>query len=260
VTELTAARLMGSFVLFSDAYIPVQTGTAFYRALQIDEGKGTFYSLGNDVHCLFYKPAGDALPMPAPTDCFHALADHATMSGVKFEVGYAAAFEAFTEVLESRKDGLGGCWFTAPGESSADAFMRRLKKSDPAYAIFEAYAAEHAERWDGATALSLAEAMGELPEVERKYRLECAEYDSVVYGISDEFSATAKLEQERLAKVADSGELQALLDSGVYVAVQDGAVVKDSQIVSSSAEDFDTQRDKAVDVIMATKTALDRKK
>merc|ERR1719229_1543771 len=112
----------------------------------MDEGKGTFYSLGSDVHCLFYKPAGEALPMPGPQECFHALADHATMTGRRFEVGYAAAFEAFTEVLESRKEGLGGSWFTAPGESSKEAFMRRLKRSDPAYPIYEAYGAEHEER------------------------------------------------------------------------------------------------------------------
>merc|ERR1712061_451799 len=108
----------------------------------MDGGKGTFFSLGSDVHCLFYKPAED-MPMPDPKECFHALADHTSMTGRRFEVGYAAAFEAFTEVLESRKEGLGGAWFTAPGESSKEAFMRRLRKSDPAYEIYAAYAAEH---------------------------------------------------------------------------------------------------------------------
>merc|ERR1712048_1134257 len=260
VTELTAARLMGNFVLFSDAYVPVQTGAAFYKALQLDGGKGTFYSLGGDVHCLFYKPSGEALPLPNPTECFHALADHATMTGVKFEVGYAAAFESFTEVLESRKDGLGGCWFTAPGESSADAFMRRLKKSDPAYAIYEAYVSEHAERWASAKALSMADAVSQMPEIERKYKLECAEYDNVVFGISEEFSAAAKLEQEKIAKLADGGELQALLDNGSYAAVQDGALVKCAESVAGSIQEFESHRDKAVDSIMATKTSLDRKK
>merc|ERR1712187_222266 len=123
MTELTAGRLMGNYVLFSDAYVPVQSGMAFYKALQMDGGKGTFYSLGSDVHCLFYKPAGEALAMPDPLECFHSLADHATMTGRRFAVGYAAAFEAFTELVESRKEGLGGCCFTAPGESSKDAFM-----------------------------------------------------------------------------------------------------------------------------------------
>merc|ERR1711974_73602 len=105
------------------------------------------------------KPAGEKLATPDPTECFHALADYASMTGRRFEVGYAAMLEAFTEVLESRKEGLGGSWFTAPGESSKDAFMRRLKKSDPAFPIFEAYAAEHTERWAAAKALTAAEAM-----------------------------------------------------------------------------------------------------
>merc|ERR1719412_2661162 len=38
VTELTAGRLMGNYILFSDAYVPVQTGLAFYKAVQTDGG------------------------------------------------------------------------------------------------------------------------------------------------------------------------------------------------------------------------------
>ncbi|CAE7702847.1 Gnf1 [Symbiodinium microadriaticum] len=38
--ELCAGRLMGNFILFSDAYVPVQSGTGFYRAIQMDGGKG----------------------------------------------------------------------------------------------------------------------------------------------------------------------------------------------------------------------------
>jgi len=251
---------MGSYIFFSDDYIPVQTGTAFYKALQSDGGKGTFFSLGSDVHCLFYKPA-EALTMPDPQECFHALADHATMTGRRFEVGYAAAMEGFTEVLESRKEGLGGCWFSAPGESSKDAFMRRLKTSDPAYEIYAAYAAEHAERWASAKALSMDAAIKEMPEIERKYALECAEYDNVLFGISDEFAAAGKLEQEQLAKLADVGKLQAQLDSGALVAIDGGAKVASADALSKSVEDFEAGKDKAVDAVMATKLpALDKKK
>eukprot|EP00449_Zooxanthella_nutricula_P014377 CAMPEP_0198542420 /NCGR_PEP_ID=MMETSP1462-20131121/57491_1 /TAXON_ID=1333877 /ORGANISM="Brandtodinium nutriculum, Strain RCC3387" /LENGTH=85 /DNA_ID=CAMNT_0044272637 /DNA_START=13 /DNA_END=266 /DNA_ORIENTATION=- len=85
------------------------------------------------------------------------------MTGRRFEVGYAAAFEAFAQVLESRKDGLGGSWFNAPGESSADAFLRRLKTSDPAHEIYKAYAAERAEKWAGAKALTMEAAIAEMP-------------------------------------------------------------------------------------------------
>lgn len=260
LTELTVGRLMGNYIFFSDGYVPVQTGTAFYRAIQMDGGKGTFYSLGSDVHCLFYKPA-EALSMPDPKECFYALADHTSMTGRRFEVGYAAAFEAFTEVLESRKEGLGGAWFTAPGETSKDAFMRRLKRADPAYDIYEAYAAEHTERWAGAKALSMAEAMAEMPEIERKYNLECAEYDSVIFGVSDEFAAAAKLEQEQLAKLADVGGLQPQLDNGTYVAIADGSKVAEADALTQSLEAFEANRDKAVDAVMATKLpALDKKK
>merc|ERR1719265_1914947 len=255
ITELTAGRMMGNYILFSDAYIPVQTGTAFYRALQKDGAAGTFYALGSDVHCLFYKPAGETLETPDPTDCFQTLANHASMRGVKFEVGYAAATEAFTEVLESRKEGLGGNWLTIPGESTAGAFMRRLKTSDPAYEIYEAYVAEHTERWAGAQALSLDEATKLMPGIESKYELECAEYDNVVYGISEEFAAASKLEQEKIAKLQDAGELQALLDNGSYVASDGAAVMKQASDVAASLDEFEKSRDKAVDSIMSTKIA-----
>lgn len=260
-TELTAARLMGNFILFSDAYVPVQSGTAFYRALQIDQGKGTFYTLGGDVNCLFYKPAGAALQMPDPTECFHALSDHVSLTGRRFEVGYAAALEAFAEVLESRKEGLGGSWFSAPGESSREAFMRRLKRSDPAYDIYAAYAAEHADRWAGAKALTVEQAIEQLPEIERKYQLECSEYDNILYGINDELAAAAKLEQEQLAKLADVGKLQAQLDSGALVAIEGTSRVTQAASVLKSAAEFDSLRDKAVDAVMATKLpALEKKK
>ena len=72
---------------------------AFYKAVQMDGGEGTFFSLKSDAHFL-YKPAVET-SMPDPKECFHALADHTSMTGRRFEVGYTAAFEAFTDVLES---------------------------------------------------------------------------------------------------------------------------------------------------------------
>jgi len=259
VTEMTVARLMGNFIFLSDGYVPVQTGAAFYKALLMDGGKGTFHSLGGDVHCLFYKPA-EELTMPDPSECFNALADHASMTGRRFEVGYAAALEGFCQVLESRKEGLGGNWFTIPGESSKDAFMRRLKKSDPAFEVYQAYADEHTEKWAEAKALTMDAAMAEMPEIERKYNLECAQYDNVLFGVSDELSAGAKVEMEQFAKLAEIGELQGQMDSGSLVAVENGAVVTNAAEVAKGAAVFDSSRDKAVEVIMATRTALDRKK
>jgi len=254
VTEITVGRLMGNYILFSDAHVPVQSGMAFYKAIQMDGGKGTFYSLGGDVHCLFYKPAGGALSMPDPIECFTALADYAAMTGRRFEVGYAAALEAFTEVLETRKEGLGGSWFTAPGESSNDAFMRRLKKSDPAYEIYATYAAEHKDRWASAKALSMDEAMAQMPEIERKYKLECSEYASITFGVSDELAVASRLEQEKLAKLADVGGLAEV------VAIADGKTLS-GDALKKSIETLDSDIGKTVDAVMATKLpALEKKK
>jgi len=255
ITELSAARLMGNYILFSDEYVPVQTGSALYRALQMDDGKGTFYSLGSDVHCLFYKPAGGALTTPNPTECFVSLANHAQMTGRRFEPGYAAAMESFTEILESRKEGLGGAWFNAPGESSRDTFMRRLKKDDPSTAIFKAYATEHAERWAAAKTVTVDDALQSIQEIERKYQLECTEYDNVLFGISDEFSGAYKLEIEDLLKLSEVDKLQAELDSSNMVAVDasTNTAVKNPAAVTSAVKAFETSRDKAVEQILALK-------
>jgi len=198
--------------------------------------------------------------MPDPVECFHSLADYATMTGRRFEPGYAEASENFCHVLESRKAGLGGQWLTAPGESTKDAFMRRLKRDDPSHHIYEAYGEEWEQRWSDAKALSMDEALAEIPEIERKYKLECSEYQNVVYGLSEEFSAASKLEQEQLTKLSETGNLQASLDSGSLVAIASGEVVTDAAAVTASLAEFEANRDKAVEVILAQKSAADLKK
>lgn len=257
--EALTARLMGNFILFSDGYIPVQTSAGFYTALQSDGGNGTFYSLGSDVHCLFYKPA-TALETPDPLECFYSIMDHLVMTGRRFPVAYSVAFEEFCKILESRKAGLGGSWLTAPGETTQEAFMRRLKKDAPEAAIFEAYSTEYTEKWSGAKALSMAEAAKEMPEIERKYALECEEYSNILYGINEELSLASKTEIERLTKLADAGELQGLVDQGAILAVEDGKLVGTAEAISKGVEDFEANKDKAVEVVMATKTALDARR
>jgi len=259
VTETTVARLMGNFVFLTDFHIPVQTGKALYAALQVDGGKGTFFSLGDDVNCLFYKPAV-ALSDPDPVDCFNSLADYTTMSGRRFEPAYAQASLAFCEVLSSRKAGLGGAWFAASGETSKDAFMRRLKRSDPAFEIFEAYAVEHAERWSAAQAMTMIEALGAMPEIERKHTLECATFDDLLFGLNDEFSTDSKVAVEQIVKMSEEGQLEAAVDSGSYVGVMGGEVISAAELVAS-VKSFDASRDKGVEVVLATKIpALERKK
>jgi len=255
VTELTVARLMGNYIFLSDAYVPVQTGTAFFRALQVDNGEGTFYTLGDDVHCLFYKPKAP-LPMPDPMECFTSLVDHATLTGRRFQVGYAVALQEFCAVLSSRKSGLSGVWFTAPEESSKDAFLRRLKTDDPARSVYEAYAAEHTERWAEAKTLTLDEALEQMPEIERKYKLECAAYENVMYSMSEEFNADSKQTQEELKELMKVGQLQAELNGGQMVAIKDGSLVTNAPEVIESIEEFDAHSDKFVDTIMSQRTSL----
>lgn len=58
--------------------------------------------------------------------------------------------------------------------------MRRIKKSDPAYDIYATYAEEHGERWASAKALTMDEAMAQMPEIERKHKLETEESHQLV--------------------------------------------------------------------------------
>lgn len=67
------------------------------------------------------------------------------------------------------------------GETSKEAFLRRLKTGDPAYDIYATYAEEHTERWAAAKALSMDEALAQMPEIERKYALECEEKPGVLF-------------------------------------------------------------------------------
>jgi len=257
LTELQTARLMGNYILFSDDTVPCQTMSAVYRAMDSDGGKGSFFKLGDDVNCLFYKPAGGVADV-GPVECFHAIMDHLALTGRKLPVAYSAALESFCEVLETRKEGLDGSWFTAPGESSRDAFMRRLKKADPAHQIFEVYAEEHKERWTNATAVPMEKVLEEMPEVERKYRLECELYDSVLFAMNDEFSGQSKIEQEKLTKLAEAGELDGLLEAGGMIT--SGAEKMTGAALVANVEAFEESKERAAEGVMATKTPMDRLK
>lgn len=189
-------------------------------------------------------------------ESFRSLVDHVTLTGRRFKVGYAVALEEFCKVLESRKPGLSGVWFTAPEESSRDAFMRRLKADDPAHAVYEAYANEHAERWAAAESLTVDEALKKMPEIERLYRLECSEYANVLYAMSEQFSGESKVAQDMLLELNKTGELQSQLNSGHLVAIEGGVQVKEAEAVLESMAEFEKTSEKVVDTIMSQKTTL----
>jgi len=253
LVELQVGRLMGNFIFCAEA-VPVQTKSGLLKALAIDEGKGTFYSLGSDVHCLFYKPATALETSPAAA--FDTLADHLYVTGKRLPVGYAQGMSVFYNLLETRKSGLQGAWFNLPGETQLDAFMRRVKKTDPAYKIYEAYAAEFKERWAGATVVPADKVDAALAEIAPKYALECQEFATVAMSVCDELATQSKSD-DTVAKLLEGGEMASLLDAGVYVAVADGKALTGEELAAKVAS-FDADSAKAADAVLGKKAAFDK--
>lgn len=168
-TQNLVGRLMGNFIFLSEA-VPVQTVQGLGNA----KGK-QLYSLGDDVNALFVKEEGDV----SPTDAFQSLSASLPAGGMPD--AYKLVFEEFCNILEARQTGLGGSWFNAPGESQADAFLRRLKFNDRGREVYEEYVAELKGRWANATPVSAEEAAKRMPEIEKKYKLECETYEKIVY-------------------------------------------------------------------------------
>jgi len=174
VVQASVARLMGNFIFLSE-HVPIQTSSALYRVL--DE-PGTYYTLGDDVNALFFKPQA-GIKTANPTDAYQTWMDHLFMTGRRLPVAYQTTFQSFCEVLETRKEGLNGAWFNVEGESLREAFFRRLKKDDPAYDIFQEYNTEFVTRWESAKEITKEEALELIVDVERRYELETVEFDNL---------------------------------------------------------------------------------
>eukprot|EP00922_Rhytidocystis_sp_ex-Travisia-forbesii_P021972 GHVS01032189.1.p1 GENE.GHVS01032189.1~~GHVS01032189.1.p1 ORF type:complete len:471 (+),score=62.96 GHVS01032189.1:101-1513(+) len=140
--EQVAATLMGNYMFLCYPYVPVQTDTALYRVLAkyAEDGGGKLYSIGDDVNALFYLPTKlkDMQNSPSPREAFHNIMDHCSLSGLRFNPGYATLLDMHSQLLKLR----GPSWFCAPGESFCDAFMRKLQKDDPSHAIYQTYVDE----------------------------------------------------------------------------------------------------------------------
>jgi len=254
LVELQVGRLMGNFMFLSEA-VPIQTESGLLKALALDGGKGTFYSLGSDVHCLFYKPA--SAPEPSPATAVNSLIDHLAVKGMKLNPAYAEGLSVFYNLLETRKPGLQGSWFALPGESQADAFMRRLKKSDPAYKIYAAYVEEMKEKWASAEVVPADKVEGMLAAITPKYELECAEFTTLAMAVCEELVAQSKSD-DTVAKLVEAGELQGLLDAGVYVAVgADGSALSAADLASKMAS-FDDEATKSAEAVLGRKAAYDK--
>jgi hypothetical protein len=178
ITQLTVGRLMGNYMFLSEA-TPIQTQAALARI--VSEGKeGKFFSLGDDVNAVFFKPTTLATEEVDPLVAFNTWSEYLRSTGRIMNPGYAQILTVFHRTLASRKPGLNGRWFTAPNESQAEAFLRRLKAEDPARQIYVDYVAEMNERWANAKEIPADKIRDVVKDKEAKYHLECAEYENLV--------------------------------------------------------------------------------
>lgn len=178
ITQLTVGRLMGNYMFLSEP-IPVQTEAALVSVLaQGVEGK--FFTLGDDVHAVFFLATKKDLAEVDPLDAWNTWADHLRMTGRKVNPGYSQMLTVFHRTLASRKEGMKGRWFAASGESQAEAYLRRLKVDDPTRPVFETYVEELKERWNNAKEVSAEQVLDTVKRVEAKYKLECDEYETLV--------------------------------------------------------------------------------
>ncbi|EER00399.1 conserved hypothetical protein [Perkinsus marinus ATCC 50983] len=280
MVELSAARLMGNFIFLNDAAIPIQTQSALLRVVQ-EHPNGKFYSLGDDVNCLFYIPAGGEVvdEEVCPLDAFNTYMDYMKLTGRRFNPGYNQVLSIFYRTLESRKPGLEGRWFQVKGERQADAFLRRLKADDPHRPVYEEYVGELKDRVANKKELSEAEVTPRLLDVERKYRKECIDFDTLIMSMNEEISSEVKEKAPEYEELmADGNEVGILLLLPIDAFCVDGMtnMMVDGSIVAIDAEtqqglanqqqlfsrmtDFETSKDKFIENVNNSKTGLDTKR
>jgi hypothetical protein len=253
LVELQVGRLMGNFIFLSDA-VPVQTKVGLDKALAIDGGKGSFYSLGSDVHCVFYVPA--SVEPATPVNALNSYLDHLAVTGRKLPVGYAQGLTAFHKVLETRASGLSGQWFAVGEESQAEAFLRRVSPNDPSYAIYKTYVAEMTERLANKTAVPHDKVAALVAEIEPKYNTECDVYQQLCLQLNDDLLNESKAE-DTLAQLHEAGELADLMNSGNLVAVRDGKALSATDLAEDMTH-FEEEASKVVDAVMSKKAAFDK--
>ena len=249
VLDLTVARLMGNFIFLSDA-TPIQTEAALLRAVR-DDPTGKFYSLGEDVSAIFYKTSTSNDEV-SPTEALNSLFKHMRLTGKAFLPGYNQVLTALHRTFESRKDGQAGRWFKAPGESQAEAFMRRLKTDDPAYSVYEAYVAELDSRWASAVEVPSDRVLQMVLAKQARYAVERIEFDTLVNSMCDNLAPLVKDATSEIEK--KSSNLSGYLSDGTIVGVAtDGAVTAES--IGSAMKTFELEKDKFAELVLSQKIA-----
>ena len=249
VMDLTVARLMGNFIFLSDA-TPIQTESALLRAIREDP-TGKFYSLGEDVSALFYKTSTSDDEV-SPTEALSTFLDHMRLTGKAFLPGYNQVQSVLHKTFESRKEGHAGRWFKAPGESQADAFMRRLRTDDPAYSIYEAYVAELDSRWATAVEVPHDRVLQMVQAKQARHAVESVEFETLVNSMCENLSTSVK---EATLEIEKKANLAGYLSDGTIVGVAaDGSAVT-SESIGLAIKAFEQEKDKFNELVLSQKIA-----
>eukprot|EP00922_Rhytidocystis_sp_ex-Travisia-forbesii_P021962 GHVS01032174.1.p1 GENE.GHVS01032174.1~~GHVS01032174.1.p1 ORF type:complete len:619 (+),score=86.43 GHVS01032174.1:259-2115(+) len=258
--EQMAATLMGNYMFLCYPYIPVQTDTALYRVLAryAEDGGGKLYSIGDDVNALFYLPnkLKDMQHSPCPREAFHEIMDHCSLSGIRFNPGYATLLDIHSQLLKLR----GQNCFYAPAESVCDAFMRKLQTDDPSYVIYQTYVDELKERFDGAVEVSGKNVLRSIQRVEENYRKECALFEQLQHAYDPEIMEEGVKEVNRLKALDEQGELQSLLNSGSIVAVTNTAAgvcrIMEKDLILDDILEYEQSKQLIVEAMKAEKLSV----
>merc|ERR1712194_296641 len=220
---------MASYSFLSDA-TSVQTTAAFAAIVERFGGNGKWYSLGDDVNALFFKPNESAnqksdTSSVEPSVAWACFSDYLALSGKKMHPVVNQCAETFAGLLQERSVALEGSWFNIPGESSAEAFLRRLKKDDITYSVYAEYVAELKEKWASALEVSQSTVADKIATtIEPQYENDVANYErTILYGSEN---SETKVAADTIAKDVASGDLAARIGSSeIIVASNSGTAL-----------------------------------
>ncbi|PFH35557.1 hypothetical protein BESB_052080 [Besnoitia besnoiti] len=184
--QACAARLMGNYMFLCDPFIPVQSVEALEEVAKVAGGKGSLFSLGDDVNALFFLPDQEKREVARPTEAVQTLMNHLKKTDRSFNPSYTALLGIHAEVLEER----GEHWLAAPGECVSQAFLRRLRTDDPAYEVYCSYFTEMYERFASAKEVSLADGRKLLKDIHAK-----AQEEERAYAIALQSMGSTELAQ-----------------------------------------------------------------
>jgi hypothetical protein len=205
LTEISVSRLMGNYVFLSDA-IPIASESALLRVRRNFQTAGTFFDLGDDVSVLFFKPQtaadADANAEVCPKEAWTNFMRHCRLTGRAVAPGEAELLGVFHDLLAARKEGHEGRWFRASDESTAEAFMRRLRRDDPTREIFEKYVEELQTRWSQAKPIGDAEVEMMVKTKATRYAAETREFETAVMGLAENLQTEVREKTSEAEKKA----------------------------------------------------------